>query len=361
MRKTLCSKALGVLLLGLSLSATLHVAEARLADNMGFSRASRAGSWRFTEDPNYNYAKYSSSHLLSLHEAIPHHSLSINIQDNLIDSYTFRVGCMLQTVTPMFELKVPGLDVRMFDTLNDIVYARFLVDDNQEFSLRGELLSRNRIVFAPITKSQERGINDIYTQMQHGEELKIGLLQGDRGQVRVYKIPLSGFGEFVKPLNDSCVSFHKNYTGTLKYLPDYMAKEPDGYAPKDYTLKPKPKDDTDMAQPMVQPQAQPKEEVAAPIPAKKPEVMPFAPGGGPASIGPDGMPIGADGSAIQASSGQPIEQPLGTVNSAPMQIGPDGAPVNNGAGKGNGADAGNGASSGGFEPVPQNEGTVDIF
>lgn len=349
MQKTLCSKALGVLLLGVSLSATLQVADARLTDNMGFERASRAGSWRLTEDPNYNYAKYSSSHLLTLREAIPHHALSINIQDNLVDSYTFRVGCMLQTTTPVFELKVPGLAVRLFDTLNDIVYARFLVDDNQEFSLRGELIGRNRVIFAPITKSQERGISDIFTQMQSCNELKIGLLQGDQSEVRVFDIPLSGFNNYVQPLVNSCIGFHKNYQGELKYLPDYMAKEPDGYAPKDYSLKPKPKNETMvMQQTIVTQETKPASEVAEPIPAQKPEVLPFTLGGGPVSIGPDGMPIGADGSSVQASSGQPIEKPLGTVNTAPMQISPDGTPVSGNSG------------SGGFEPVPQGD-NIDIF
>lgn len=350
MQKTLCSKALCMLLLGLSLTAFSDVSMASLKDNMGFERASRAGSWRFTEDPLYNYTKYSSSQLLSLREAVPHHTVSINIQENLVDSFSFRVGCMLQTVTPMFELKVPGLAVRMFDTLNDIVYARFLIDENQEFSLRGELIGRSRLVFAPVTKSQERGIADLFKQMQSGKELKIGLLQGEKAKVRVFTIPLDGFSQFTDPLVQSCNSYHQHYRGELKYLPDYMAKEPDGYAPKDYSLKPKEKEVVMTQQEIIVPPTAPVEEAPAePIPVQKPEVLPFAPGGGPASIGPDGLPIGADGSYVQAKSGQPIEKPLGTVNSAPVQIGADGAPVQPAQ------------NSGGFEPVPDNGSEIDIF
>lgn len=347
-----CYKAVCALLLSLSLGAYSDISMARLGDNMGFERASRAGSWRFTEDPQYNYAKYSASHLLSLREAIPHHSLSINIQDNLVDSYSFRVGCMLQTVTPMFELKVPTLAVRMFDTLNNIVYARFIIDDNQEFSLRGELLGRNRIVFAPVTKSQERGIADLFEQMRKGKELKIGLLQGANTPVRLFDIPLQGFEVYADDLYESCVKFNSHYSGELKYLPDYMAKEPEGYAPKDFSLKPKEEKSTTTQQVMPQmPQVQeaPQEQAAEPIPVQKPDVLPFSPDGSPASIGPDGMPIGADGSAYQARSGQPVEQAIGKVNSTPMQIGPDGAPIQSNQ------------NTGGFEPQPQDAGSVDIF
>ena len=92
---------------------------------------STANSWRFVEDPEYAYAKGSSSKLLSLKEAVLHHALMIKINKNMIDSYTFKVGCILQNPTPLFEIKVNSLDIRLFDSVNDFVFARFIVDNNQ--------------------------------------------------------------------------------------------------------------------------------------------------------------------------------------------------------------------------------------
>ena len=53
-----------------------------------------------------------------------------------------------------------------------------------------------------------------------------------------------------------------------------------------------------------------------------PEVLAFAPDGGPASIGPDCRPIGAGNSHDWNSA----SRSLGTAQ-GPMQIGPDGRPV----------------------------------
>lgn len=362
MRKTFCSKAIGMLLWGLSLTAlSTPIMAANISGDMGFDRASRAGTWRFLEDSDYSYAKGSASKLLSVKEVVPHHTLSITIQENLVNSFTFRVGCMLQTSTPMFELKMPSLDIRMFDTLNEVAYARFMVDENQEYSLRGEVATRNRLLFAPITKAQEQSINDLYAQMQKGKLLKIGVLQGERAKAREYEIPLDGFTQYVSQLNNSCVTFNRYYQGQHKYLPDYMAKEPEGYAQKNYSLMPKdPNADlVNSAQILppkpVEPEPTP-EPAPAPEPQTPPEVIPFTPGGGPVSIGPDGLPIGADGSGLGATSGQPVEQALGTVNSAPVQIGADGAPVQPGQAPAQPAQGGE------FEPVPQEDSSImDIF
>lgn len=287
---------------------------------------STEGSWQFTEDSDYSYAKGSASHMLSTQEAVLHHSLFIKINRSMIDQFTFKVGCMVQNPTPLFELRVNSLDIRLFDSVNDFVYARMMVDDNQEYSLRGEIAGRNRIIFAPITKAQERGLSDLFLQMREGGKMKIGLLQGENGQVRVYEIPLAGFIDYSDKILQSCQAYNQYFKGEQQYLPDYMAKEPEGYAPKDYSLK-QADDVIDPNAPVAAPEPEPVvEEVEVVKHDVKPEVLPFAPGGGPASIGPDGMPIGAVGSTVGASSGQAVDKSFGTAQ-GPMQIGPDGMPV----------------------------------
>ena len=91
------------------------------------------GVWVYREDPNYTYAKGSASQMLSIQEAILHHSLGITLKRSLTDQFGFKVGCMVQNPTPLFELDVNSLDIRLFDSINDFVYARFIVDNNQEY------------------------------------------------------------------------------------------------------------------------------------------------------------------------------------------------------------------------------------
>lgn len=280
---------------------------------------SDAGRWVLSEATDYAYSKDSSSRYLSPKEAALRHTLSINIKQNVINSFTFKVGCMIESATPLFELKVSSLDIRIFDSINDFVYARFMVDDNQEYSLRGEIMSSDRILFVPATRSQDKNLSDLFLQMREGGTLKIGLLQGENAKVREYEVPLAGFMEYSDEILQSCQNYHQYSTDQMQFLPDYMTKEPDGYAPKDFSLK--QKDET-----VVDPNA-PKPVEPAPVepqPAVQttPEVLPFAPDGGPASIGPDGRPIGAGNSHDWNSA----SRSLGTAQ-GPMQIGPDGRPV----------------------------------
>lgn len=282
-------------------------------------------TWQFNEDPEYSYAKGSASKLISIKEAVLHHTLSIKLNRSLINNFSFKVGCMLQNPTPLMELRVNSLDIRLFDSLNDFVFARFVVDNGQEYSLRGDLAGRNRILFAPITKNQERSLADLFLQMREGGSLKIGLLQGDSGKVRMYEIPLAGFMEHSDKLLQSCQSYNRAYRGERTYLPDYMAKEPEGYAPRDFSLK---EDDEEVIDPFA-PKPVVVEETVEVVKQETPapEVLPFVPGGGPASIGPDGKPIGASANATQTgTSGSAVERSLGNAQ-GPMQIGPDGKPV----------------------------------
>lgn len=287
------------------------------------------GVWVYSEDPNYTYAKGSASQMLSIQEAILHHSLSITLKRSLTDQFGFKVGCMVQNPTPLFELDVNSLDIRLFDSINDFVYARFIVDNNQEYSLRGEIAGRARIIFAPITKPQERSLSDLFLQMREGGTLKIGLLQGERDRVRTYEIPLAGFMDYSDRILQSCQNYNQSYNGQQQYLPDYMSKEPSGYAPKQYSLKQPTEEIIDPYAP--QPQAQPEPAPVEESPKAPPrEVLPFVPGGGPASIGPDGLPVGAQGSSVQGQAGAQVDASLGTA-SGPMQIGPDGMPITNSA------------------------------
>ena len=318
---TLSSTSLAIALIGF---IGLVAPQAYAAD----PQVSTNNSWQFAEDPEYSYAKGTASQLISIKEAVLHHTLSIKINRSMIDSFTFKVGCMLQNPTPLLELKVNSLDIRLFDSFNDFVFARFIVDNGQEYSLRGDLAGRNRILFAPVTKNQERSLADLFLQMREGGTLKIGLLQGDTNNVRLYEIPLAGFMDYSDSLIQSCQNFNRAYRGETPYLPDYMGKEPDGYAPKDFSLKEEEEViDPNAPKPVVVEETVEVSKKETP----KPEVLPFAPGGGPASIGPDGRPIGASGGVDTAKQGSQVDRSLGNAQ-GPMQIGPDGKPVmSNGA------------------------------
>lgn len=277
------------------------------------------GRWILSEDQDYAYNKDSISHSLTPKEAVPRYSLSINVAQNVINSFTFKVGCMLESATPMFEMRVSGLDIRIFDSINDFVFARFMVDDNQEYSLRGEIMSSDRILFLPSTHGQDKNLSDLFLQMREGGVLKIGLLQGENDRVREYEVPLAGFMQYSDQILQSCQNYHQYSTDPVQFLPDYMTKEPDGYAPKNFSLKQMDAEVIDPNAPApvpVEVEVQtPKPEVQAP-----PEILPFAPDGGPASIGPDGRPIGAGSHNVNGN--QSFGQAQG-----PMQIGPDGRPV----------------------------------
>ena len=308
---------------------------------------SKDGRWVMTEDPAYAYAKGSASRYLTPKEAALRHTLSVTVQEDMVNAVTFKVGCMLESSTPLFELNVSGLDIRIFDSINDFVYARFLVDDNQEYSLRGDIMSSKRIMFAPTTRVQDKNLSDLFLQMREGGQLKIGLLQGENAQVREYTIPLQGFMQYSDQILQSCQSYHQ-YAGNqpMQFLPDYMTTEPEGYAPKNFTLRQDDEQVVDPNAPQIAPvvaKTPEPEPVAKPTP---PDVLPFTPDGSPASIGPDGMPIGVSGAGAQTGHvGQSVEQSLGTA-SGPMQIGPDGMPIMNNGNV-------NGANNNGNQPQTQ--------
>lgn len=275
-----------------------------------------AGRWVLRESPSYVYAKGSSSRYLTPKEAALRHTLSISIQQNVINRFIFKVGCMMESATPLFELNVSSLDIRVFDSINDFVFARFLVDDNQEYSLRGEIISSDRILFVPLTQSQNKNLSDLFLQMREGGKLKIALLQGDRAKAREYTIPLDGFMQYSDEILRSCQSYNQHLQEKMQFLPDYITKEPEGYAAKDYSLKQLDVNVIDPNTPHKVEEPEPVPEIESPKPQ---EVLLFTPGGGPASIGPDGRPIGVGNSG--GSNGS-----LGTAQ-GPMQIGPDGRPT----------------------------------
>lgn len=195
------------------------------------------GEWFYIEEPELKYAKDHSSQLISIRESMLHQYVAIEVKRAENDQFGFKVGCMLQNPIPLLELTVNSLDIRLFDSINDFVYARFMVDDNEEFSLRGEIEGRTRIIFAPITKSQEERIVKLFQHMRQGHMLNIALLQGEQGKVRRYDVPLTGFLPFADRIESHCQSFNHNYNGTQQYLPDYMSREPNGYAPANFSLK----------------------------------------------------------------------------------------------------------------------------
>lgn len=321
----------------------------------------RAGQWVLREAPSYVYAKGSSSRYLTPKEAALRHTLSITIQQNVINRFSFKVGCMMESATPLFELNVSSLDIRVFDSINDFVFARFLVDDNQEYSLRGEIVSSDRILFVPSTQSQNKNLSDIFLQMREGGNLKIALLQGDRAKAREYTVPLDGFMQYSDEILRSCQSYNQNSQEKMQFLPDYITKEPEGYAAKEYSLK-------QLDVNVINPNAPRKIEEPAPAPEpvepqKPQEVLLFTPGGGPASIGPDGRPIGAGG------SGGSNNGSLGTAQ-GPMQIGPDGRPTTGAAQPAAGTNAnantnanitGNGGNGGAAAPNQASDNNVEIF
>ena len=73
--------------------------------------------------------------------------------------------------------------------------------------------------------------------MREGGELKIAMLQGDATKARVYEVPLAGFIDYSDKIMKSCTDYNVLYQGKPNYLPDYMSKEPEGYAVKDFSLK----------------------------------------------------------------------------------------------------------------------------
>lgn len=309
------------LLAALLLSVGLYSSQAYAVVNSGWNISSTY-IWRLLKNSDYTFEKGSPAKILQLDKNILHRQAVFKVQRSITNKYTFKVGCMYQSATPAFELDVSSLDISMADSFKGYVFARFLVDKGQEYSLRAEIIPPSRLVFAPLTQSQSGKLSDLFMQLNEGGELQIALLQGDERSPRFYQIPLEGFFSLSKTVMSDCQKLNKlamNHRGKVSFLPDYLTKEPDGLAPDKFSLKPKlPNDGLQIAEP---PKAEKEVPPKAPEPEVKeddeeeaPEVQLFTPGGGVASIGDDGKPITQDDS-IGQSKGE-------------MQIGEDGNPVN---------------------------------
>lgn len=261
---------------------------------------SNANAWRLVQDRSSQIGQESSSKLLTIEEAIVHRSASYTDNKNFVNSYTFSVGCSISSKTPIYRLRFSGLDISLNSLNNGYAFARFLVDEKQEISLRGKISGSSIINFYPFTESQEKAISNIFLQLREGSVLKIALLQGETMEPKVYEIPLNGFSALSENVIKDCNTLHSfaNASGkSFKYLDDYLSLEPKNAAPEGYTLMPKEEDDTKAHNPVITTKEEVKEE-AQNIENKKieekPKVHTFEPDGGIASIGPDGMPIGVN-------------------------------------------------------------------
>ena len=285
------------------------------AENVsGWSIASE-GLWRLPEDPDYSFSKGSPAKMVRADRTILNRQARFTRRSGLVGTYTFKVGCVFQSKTPAFEISVQPLDIRITDQFNGYAFARFLVDKGQEYSLRGEYLPPARLVFAPLSRAQDRSISDIFLQLREGARLSVALLEGADNPPRVYEIPLAGFMDLSDEIVKDCARLNRSAGVRTSFVPDYVTKEPKGLAPKDWTLKPKAPNDGLSPQKDANPPGT-TEQTLGPA---QPEVQYFEPGGGPASIGPDGKPI------TQGAQQDPNAS-LGTA-SGPMTIGPDGKPV----------------------------------
>ena len=277
-------------------------------------QVSSSGTWQLNEDPAFALGKGSASNLLRLNEALPHHKVTLEQRDSITSRFSLSFSCMLQSPTPVLELRVPALDIALNDTVRGYAFARFMVDDNQEMSLRAEIQAPNRLIFAPFTAAQERSLSSLFLQLREGGVLHAALLQGKSAEPRRYNFPLSGFMEFADIISADCRNLNAAAGGEVSYLPDYLTVERADAAPKDFSLKPKPTDGLEpkVSQPAVQ-------QVQVPSEPDLPPAPDFRPDGSPAAIGPDGRPVGADNQNGAAGGS------FGTA-SGPMIIGDDGMP-----------------------------------
>lgn len=296
---------------GLLLSLFLFALGANAAEQ-GWSISS-SNIWKLNQNAYNTFNEGSPAKIMEVDRLVVNHQARYTKRYSITNVITFKVGCMFQSSTPAFELQVHPLDISITDQFNGFAFARFLVDKGQEFSLRGDFLPQSRLLFAPLSASQEKKLQDLFLQLREGGTLKIGLLQAKGGEPREFEIPLQGFIDLSDRVAKDCVSLNKkvgNARGKVGLLPDYISNEPAGYAPKNYSLKEKP------AQDGLTPVKEEETEQMKPEEQAQPDVQFFSPGGGPASIGPDGKPI-------TASEGES----LGTASGGEMKINPDGTPV----------------------------------
>ncbi len=281
------------------------------ADVSGWSMGT-SGIWRLNEDPDHQISKGSPARMLRADRAVLNHEARFTLRQGLVNSFVFRVGCVFKSQIPSFEIDVQPLDIRISDQFNGYAFARFMVDDDQEYSLRGEYLPPARLIFAPLSKSQEKTISDLFLQLREGGKLHIALLQGANANPRIFTIPLAGFMQLSDLVAKDCIHLNKAAGVRVGYVPDYTTKEPQGYVKSGWSFKPSPASDGLTPQDsnqldLSEQQGQDEEQ--------EPEVQLFEPGGGVASIGPDGMPITEDSN----NSADDLGEAQG-----PMAIGDDG-------------------------------------
>ena len=274
--------------------------------------------WTLEEDNFYSNAKDSSSNYLKIKERIPHRELIYRVNNGMIDSYSFSLGCTQYSATPTLNLRVNALDIPMQSTLNGRVFARFLVDQNDEIALRGEIKSSGRLVFLPLTKEQEQKLSSLLLQLNEGGKLQIALLQGENSMPKIYDINLAGFSALSKNIIDDC-KLLSQYNQKAPLLPDYVTAEPKNVAPADYSLK----DQNTIDNPGMGLETQMSNNVNNEDTTKtEPIIHDFKPDGSISSIGPDGLPVGVNDNEEENTKS---EESMGTAT--PMQIDEDGMPI----------------------------------
>lgn len=295
------------------------------AEPSGWTISAR-DNWDLRTDPSYVFTRGSPAKIAEVERLIPRHLVEYRGGDKVLDRFTFKLVCVPQSSTPSFELITRSLDIRLNDQFRGYVFARMLVDMGQEYSLRGDYRPPARLIFRPLTNSQQQALSSLFMQLREGGMLRIALLQGSNNTPRLYEIPLEGFFAYSEQLLNDCSSFNQHFMGkTADFLPDYVAKEPFGFAPNyRYTLKPQaptdglsPKDEEPEEE---APAEREKLQEAKPQAPSPPKIEFFSPGGGRASIGPDGKPV----QEPTTNSSQSSVQPSSTGR---LQIGSDGNPV----------------------------------
>ena len=280
-----------------------------------------AGMWRLAEDPDFYFDKGSPARLLRADRAILNRQARFMLRQGLVNVIVFKVGCVFKSKVPAFELGLQPLDISISDQFNGYSFVRFQIDDGQEYSLRGEYLPPARLVFAPLSKAQEKSISDLFLQLREGGKLNLAVLQGENNNPRVFSIPLTGFADLADPVSQDCVRLNAGAGIRTSYVPDYVTKEPAGYVKKGWSIKkPEPNDGLT---PQDNNELDKKEQTTdAENEAETPAVQYFEPGGGAASIGPDGKPL--ENPSDKGDAEDPSD--LGKA-SGPMSIGADGNPV----------------------------------
>ncbi len=291
------------------------------AQDMGAWRLSSTGTWVLNENAAYSAAKGSASKLLSLDEAVPHHKASLKIRPNIISEVTLSFTCVLPAPDASLELRVPSLDISLKDAFQGFAFARFLVDNKQEYSLRGEIAPRGRLVFAPLSKRQKDALDKLFADLKDGNELKVALLQGQY-EPRLYVFPLDGLDEHLEAVKQDCATLASagGYDGS-DLVPDYLTYERNDSAPRGYRLQ----NNQRPVEAAIE-IAAPEEPPAA---VQPPAPIPFSGEGGRASIDADGNVIMAPDpaqSAGQSNAGNILPDGFGT-NNGPMQIDESGMPI----------------------------------